>query len=74
MREPSNYPPGVTGCEPEINGYDDHCNAFETIDADARKHRMTADDVEQVWRVGLTAYQSYNAWFFGKSNTPEVNP
>lgn len=51
---PSNYPPGVTGNEPEIagDGWDDILNI---ISEDAETFNLSDIDVVLAWRLGRAA-------------------
>ena len=53
---PSNYPPGVTGNEPEIAGDIEWERVHEKIDADATKYAFDPADVLRVWESGLTRF------------------
>jgi hypothetical protein len=63
MRTPSNYPPGVTGNEPQIVGYPDEpdseeahrrpgagdvFDAFRSLPHDRRKRYLSADDCDRI--------------------------
>ena len=41
MMNPSNYPPGVTGCEPQITG-EDYCDRCALFDEAIAALRLTA--------------------------------
>jgi len=61
MNSLSNYPPGVTGNEPEINGDDGWENVIDTMNELATKHGMTDMDMFVAIKIGV------NAWYSAKS-------
>lgn len=52
-RKPSNYPPGVTGNEPQINGDARREAVHQQIDDDATREGLSDMDVECAWYLGL---------------------
>ena len=58
MNANSNYPPGVTGSEPEIVGNDEWEKLHEGIDKDAADRNLTDVDVFVIWRLGLAAWEA----------------
>lgn len=58
----SNYPPGVTGNEPQINGDEAWEAIHELIDEDAGKDCMTDQDVMLAWKLGLAAWKESKKW------------
>ncbi len=53
----SNYPPGVTGNEPEIIGDPAWEAVHETLDNDATFEGMTATDAREAWAMGFAAWK-----------------
>lgn len=52
-----NYPPGVTGNEPEIAGDEAWERFHENIDKDATREGMSDADATVAWWLGLAAYK-----------------
>lgn len=52
----SNFPPGVTGNEAEINGNREWEVVHDKIDEDATIHNLSDMDVECIWAIGLAAW------------------
>lgn len=48
-----NYPPGVTGNEPQICGDEAWERVFDCIQDDANKRSLSATDVLFIWHTGL---------------------
>ena len=58
MNANSNYPPGVTGSEPEIAGNDTWEKIHEGIDKDASDRGLTDVDVFVIWKLGLAVWEA----------------
>ena len=54
----SNYPPGVTGNEPQIAGDEAWEDVHEAIDEDAVLEGMSAIDVQVAWSFGLAMWRA----------------
>lgn len=54
----SNYPPGVTGNEPEINGDAGWEALHENIDKDATREGWTDVDAQVAWWLGVEAFKA----------------
>lgn len=58
---PSNYPPGVTGNEKEINGDAEWETLHDHIDQDCGANGFEALDAEIIWRLGMDMWKSVHA-------------
>ena len=54
----TNYPPGVSGHEPQIVGDEAWESVHEGIDEDAAEHGMTDQDVYVAWSIGVAAWRA----------------
>jgi hypothetical protein len=52
----SNYPPGVTGNEPEINPVDEFETVWDTIARECVTHGLSDMDADCAWKLGLAAW------------------
>ena len=56
----SNYPPGVTGCEPEVGGYDPWEKLHE--DLDKMMDDFTIDEAYTALRIGVDAIRTFRLY------------
>jgi len=52
----NNYPPGVTGNEPQICGDESWDNLYDKVAYDCAEHNLTAEEAEKIWKEGLKEY------------------
>ena len=64
-----NYPPGVTGNEPEINGDADWDAFWDKVNKDVTELGMTPKDAEDVWNFAIL---NRNGVSFRKQNGDPV--
>ena len=58
MSKLDNYPPGVTGNEPQINGDDSWEDIHNQMEDDASNNDMSDLDVSIAWKLGLSAWKT----------------